>query len=56
MPVSSDSSIMESGERPLIKSEYLMGLKAISLMSNKAIQAYRTGCIEINIFIVSEAM
>ena len=38
-----------------MKSEYSPGLEVISLMSNKVIQAYRAGCIEINIFVVSEA-
>ena len=39
-----------------MKAEYLPGLEVISLMSNKAIQVYHAGYIEINIFIMSKSI
>ena len=39
-----------------MKLEYLPGLEVISSMSNKVIQAYRAGCIEIHIFVVNKVI
>ena len=56
IPMFSRSFITFSAEKTLLLSKYLPGLEVISSKSNKAIQAYCAGYIEINIFVISEAM